>query len=212
MSKLKDTLLYKITASHLVCSHMVSLYRFIFVSCLIGILNISNAAVVDIDDQADTASSTTVGYSVLKLFLEDEQHLTFIRRAKRIVTFSDISDSSSKLIDEIADASQRALEELEKLEKIKPQIVFKDFSDDTIGKATFNSLRMASAKELLLEIDDFEKNLLLSQLKVLPLITHLAMQLQRKETNPARKNWLSKISERYEQYYQQVNARVLISS
>ena len=100
-----------------------------------------------------------------------------------IITFSDISDKASRLIDDIADSSEQALEELDKLEKEKPHIVFKDFSDDTIAKATFDSLRMASVKEFMLEADNFEKNLLLSQLKVLPVISHLAMQLEKKETN-----------------------------
>ena len=45
------------------------------------------------------------GYSVLRLLLEDEQHLTLIRRTKTVLTFSGISDGSRKLVDEIAEAS-----------------------------------------------------------------------------------------------------------
>jgi len=190
---------------------MVSLYRLIFVSCLIGILNISNAAIVVTGNQADTISISS-GYSALRLFLEDEQHLTFIRRAKMIITFSDISDNASTLIDDIAASSEQALAELEKLEKAKPHIVFEDFSDDTIAKATFDSLRMASAKEFLFDSDNFEKNLLLSQLKVLPVISHLAMQLEKKETNNRRKIWLNNLAARYAKHYQQVNERILISA
>lgn len=194
---------------------MSSLYRLIFISGLIGILNISNATIVEPDNQSGNnyiaSGSITTGYSALKLFLEDEQHLTFVRRAKMIVTFSDISDNASSLIDDIADSSEQALIELKKLEKAKPRIIFDDFSDDTIAKATFDSLRMASVKVFLFEFDNFEKNLLLSQLQVLPVISHLAMQLEKKETNQRRKIWLGKLATRYEKHYQQVNQRVLIS-
>lgn len=188
---------------------MPPLYRLIFISGLIGILNISNAAIVDTNNQADAMK---YGYSALKLFLEDEQHLTLIRRVKIVFTFSDISDTSSALIDDIADSSEQALADLDKLEKAKPHIVFEDFSGDTIAKATFDSLRMASAKEFLFDIDNFEKNLLLSQLKILPVISHLAMQLEKQEANHARKIWLSKLADRYEKYYQHINERILISA
>lgn len=199
-------------------------YRLVFISSLIAILNISNAAIVEQDDYpvagtmtgaepgSITSSSVTTGYRALKLFLENEQHLTLVRRATMVITFKDISDGASSLVDEIAESSAKALEELETLEKARPQIVLEDFPDDTIGKATFDSLRMASAKEFLFDIDNFEKNLLLSQLKVLPVISHLAMQLEQKESNQKRKLWLSKLADRYEKHYQQVNKRFIISS
>lgn len=190
---------------------MISLYKLIFVSSLIVTLNISSAVIADTDGQA-TASNITFGYSALKLFLEDEQHLTSIRRIKMVITLSGLSDDSSTLIDAIADSSEQALDELEKLAKAKPHIVFDDFSDDTIAKATFNSLRMTTAKEFLFDPDNFEKNLLLSQLNVLPVISHLAEQLDKKETNTTRKTWLIKLADRYEKYYQQVKTRISIST
>ena len=137
-----------------------------------------------------TNNPTASGYSVLKLFLEDEQHLTTIRRTKMVFTFSDISDRSRKLIDDIANTSDMALEELKGIAQQNPAIEFEDFSDEMIAKATLDSLRMATAKELLFEADDFEKNLLLSQLKILPVIAHLAEQLEKNEANPERKAWL----------------------
>jgi hypothetical protein len=71
---------------------------------------------------------------------------------------------------------------------------------------------MTTAKEFFFEADDFEKNLLLSQLKVLRLISHLAQQLELKETNKERKVLLQKMSNRYENYYQQVNALITITT
>ena len=128
-----------------------------------------------------------------------------------VITFSGISDSSTKLIDAIADTSKQAVDELEKLARAKPAFVFEEFSEKSIGKATLDSLRLAMAKEFLFESDNFEKNLLLSQLKVLPVISHLAQQLEEKETNSKRKAWLNKLADRYEIFYQKIKKRIVIS-
>ena len=190
---------------------MSSVYRIILVTSLLGVFNISSAATAETSHQAGT-SPITFGYSALKLFLEDEQHLTSIRRAKMVVTFSDISGHSSTLIDDIADSSERMLEELDKLAKAKPYIAFEDLPENTITIATFNSLRMRTAKEFLFDADNFEKNLLLSQLNILPVISHLAEQLEKKETNTTRKIWLIKVADHYDKYYQQVKTRISIST
>ena len=152
------------------------------------------------------------GYSALKLFLEDEQHLTTIRWVKTIITFDGISDRSKKLVDEIADSSEQALEDLEQLALLKPAIVFEEFADESIGKATLDSLRMETAREFLLYTDDFEKSLLVSQSQILPVISHLARQLEEKEINNERKAWLQKLASRYENYYQQIYARIGVAA
>ncbi len=129
-----------------------------------------------------------------------------------VISFSGISDKSEKLIDEISDSSEQAIEELEKLAALKPAVVFEEFSDEKIGKATFDSLRMTTAKEFLFESDNFEKNLLLSQLNILRVITHLAEELEEKETCTKRKAWLNKLANRYESYYQQTYERIKLSA
>ncbi|MGD8933914.1 MAG: hypothetical protein PVF35_03985 [Gammaproteobacteria bacterium] len=159
-----------------------------------------------------TAASINPGYSVLKLFLEDEQHLTTIRRVKTVISFEGISANSTRLVDEIADTSEKALAELDKLAAASPAIVFEQFPEDSIGKATLDSLRMTTAKEFLLDADEFEKNLLLSQSQILRVISHLAKQLEEKETSDKRKSWLARLAERYESYYQQVYALLLVTS
>jgi hypothetical protein len=151
------------------------------------------------------------GYSVLRLLLKDEQHLTTIRRVKLVIAFESVSDSTAALVDRIADTSSEALEELARLAKEKPAIEFKEFSDDSIGKATLDSLRIATAKQFLLETDDFEKDLLLSQAQVLHLISHLARQLEEKEINTRRKTWLGELAQRYGDHYREVYARIAIT-
>ena len=161
---------------------------------------------------SSSRSHLSDGYGALKLFLEDEQYLTWIRRTNAVLTFNDINESSMLLIDEIADASEGALDELEQLAKLKPGIVFVEFSDESIGKATLDSLRISTAKEFLLDSADFEKNLLLSQSNILRVISHLARELEQKETNVRRKKWLKKLADRYERYYQQVFSRISIAT
>ncbi len=183
---------------------MSLLFRSVLSVCLTGLLLIHHSIAF--------GAGVNPGYSVLKLFLEDEQHLTTIRRVKTVISFEGISDSSTRLVDEIADASEQALAELENLATASPAIVFEQFPEDSIGKATLDSLRMTTAKEFLLNTDEFEKNLLLSQSQILRVISHLAKQLEQKESSDKRKIWLGKLAVRYENYYQQVSALLLVSS
>ena len=152
------------------------------------------------------------GYSVLKLLLEDEQHLTLIRRTKSVLTFSAISDDSRKLIDEIADTSEKALEQLEQLATSKPGIEFQALAEHKIALSTLDSIRMETAKDFLFSGDDFEKKLLVSQMQVLRVISHLAKELEEEETNLKRKAWLNNLAVRYENYYQQVYSRLTVSA
>ena len=158
-----------------------------------------------------TENHLNAGYSTLKLLLEDEQHLTTIRRVKAVITFGGISESSIKLIDDIADLSTTALEELETLTPLKPTISFVEFSGDLIGKATLDSLRMTAAKEFLFDNDNFEKNLLISQAQVLRVISHLAAELAEKESSVKRKVWLNQLAKKYENFYGLVYGRIALT-
>jgi hypothetical protein len=151
------------------------------------------------------------GYSTLKLFLNDEQHLTTIRRIKAVMALGGISEPSIKLIDNIADLSTTALEELEALAPLKPSIGFVEFSDELIGKATLDSLRMTAAKEFLFDNDNFEKNLLISQAQVLRVISHLAAELAEKESSVKRKAWLNQLAKKYENLYVLVYERIALT-
>ncbi len=188
---------------------MPFLYKLLLITGLLGVVVVTGNPAIGASHQKPT-NTIDAGYSALKLFLEDEQHLTTIRRIKLVLAFQGISAKSTKLVDEIADSSEQALEDLEKLATAKPVIVFEDFSDESIGKATHDSLRISTAKEFLFETDNFEKDLLISQSQILRVISHLAKQLAEKETNAKRKAWLNKLAIRYEKYYQQVYARISI--
>lgn len=190
---------------------MTAFIRLFFITCITVSLVIADSPIVIAKAKAvNTSKNITAGYSALKLFLEDEQYLTIIRRTKMVITFSGISKKSVTLIDNIANTSEKSLTDLERLSRVKPGFVFKEFSDEMIAKATLDAMRITTAKEFLLQSEDFEKNLLISQLKVLRVISHLAEQIAEKENNQQRKVWLTKLAKQYETYYQQVNDNILI--
>lgn len=192
---------------------MSHLCKLILITGLLGFLIIADNPVINTNvQQISSVHNTSDGYSALKLLLEDERNLTIIRRTEMVITFSGISEKYTVLIDEIANTSEQALAELGRLSELEPAFTFKEFSDEMIAKATLDSLRISTAKEFIFKSEDFEKNLLISQLQVLPVISHLAKQLGEKETSKQRKTWLIKLAHKYEHYYQQVNANIVISA
>ena len=191
-------------------AYLSSFLKSILLITLLGVF--VSAGPVAASPHQSSAGSIDSGYSALKLFLEDEQYLTAIRRVKTVITFEGVSKPTTELIDSIADFSEQALKELEALASAKPAIVFEDFDENSIGKATLDSMRYATAKEFLLDSNDFEKNLLLSQSQILRVISHLAKQLEQKESNPKRKAWLNKVARHYEDYYRQVYRRISVNA
>ena len=69
---------------------MPSFYKLILVTSLIGAFVIAGNPVVNANNRSATSPAST-GYSALKLFLEDEQYLTAIRRTKMVISFSGIT-------------------------------------------------------------------------------------------------------------------------
>ncbi len=177
-------------------------------SLLSGLITSSSYAITLKPDPVINDLSS--GYSVLRLLLEDEQHLTTIRRIKAVITFGGISETSTQLIDDIAGLSSTTLEELEIFALHKPAVSFVEFSDDMIGKATLDSLRMTTTKEFLFNTDNFEKNLLVSQAQVLRVISHLAAELAEQEPDVKRKTWLKQVSMQFEGFYVQVYERITL--
>ncbi|PCJ84568.1 MAG: hypothetical protein COA54_13435 [Thiotrichaceae bacterium] len=129
-----------------------------------------------------------------------------------IVTFTGINETSSELIDDISDSSAVAIDKLKLLADEKPTILFYDLENNSIEKSTLDSLRMTTAKEFIFDGGNFETNILLSQLKVLRLISHLAVQLKEIEPNAKRRAWLSELAEQYENYYQRTKMRFSLNN
>ena len=115
---------------------------------MVVIVCISCSSPSTIRSQSDVNQINT-GYTVLLLFLENQKNLTKLGRVKAVFMLKDIDKDSADLILKITEFSEEALVDLEKLALKKPPIVIKDFSEDSIGKATFDSLRVTTAKELI---------------------------------------------------------------
>jgi hypothetical protein len=150
---------------------------------------------------ASATVATEPGYSALRLFLVDEHYLTTIRRIKFVLNFGGISQGSTELIDQISGTSADALNQLDSLAAEPPAIQFAPFDKSNIAMTTFDALRYDMARQLILDDEHFEKDLLLSQVQVLPVIIHLTQQIEANESNDQRKTWLHKLAERYIDFY-----------
>jgi hypothetical protein len=184
----------------------------IVICSLLGLLVFSSTTVLASSPSTDNRRTyLNSGYSALKIFLQDEQYLTIIRRTKAVLMFEGISESSKRIIDAISDTSATALEQLEYIASAKPPIRLKVFSEDSIAMTTLDAMRMTTAKELIFNSDDFEKSLLLSQAQILRVISHLLREIEQQEPNLKRKDWLGKLADRYEGYYREVYARISVA-
>lgn len=152
--------------------------------------------------------NTHPGYSVLRIFLEDEQYLTAIRHFKSIISFSGTAQPVADLVDDIADISESSLEQLEDLAEEKPKIRFNQLEEDSVAVSTLDSLRYTTARRFIDDTANFEKNILLSQVQILPVIAHLAQTLQENETNLERKYWLHKLSLKFTVLYRRATAQL----
>ena len=133
------------------------------------------------------------------------------RPIKTIVTFKSISEPTRQIIDDIAQISSAALEELEQLVSLSPEIMFETRKDRDVEQMTRDALRITTAKEFLASKEEFEVVLLISQSQALRFISHLAKELHVIETNAKRKAWLGALSDQFEKLYHRVLSRLKIA-
>ena len=150
---------------------------------------------------ASNMLETGPGYSLLRQLLVDEHYLTTIRRLKRILNFGGINQRSAELIDQISNSSDNALQQLDALATEEPAIRFDQLDEPNIAITTFDALRYDMARKFIFDGEHFEKDVLLSQMQVLPVISHLTKQLEANESNVQRKTWLHNLAERYGGFY-----------
>jgi hypothetical protein len=150
---------------------------------------------------ASNALATGPGYSLLRQLLVDEHYLTTIRRVKRILNFGGINERSAELVDQISSSSDNALQQLDSLATELPAIEFDSLDKPNIAITTFDALRYDMARKFIFDGERFEKDVLLSQVQVLPVIAHLTKQLEANEVNIRRKKWLHELALHYDDFY-----------
>ena len=160
---------------------------------------------------ATSTVATGSGYTLLRQLLVDEHYLTTIRRVKHILNFGGISASSAKLVDQISSSSENALRQLDALATEPPAVQFDQLDEPNIAISTFDSLRYDMARKFIFDGERFEKDVLLSQVQVLPVITHLTKQLEANEANSRRKKWLHSLAEHYSQFYKRSQDFLVLS-
>ena len=158
----------------------------------------------------NTMQSLNAGYGILHATLRDEHHLKAIRLTKSIVTFKPVSESTRQIVDDISETSSAALEELEDLSSLAPEIIYDSVEHGQIEQMTRDALRITTAKEFLTSKEDFELILLISQTQSLRFISHLSKELQILETNARRKAWLATLSDRFEKLYHRVRSHLKV--
>lgn len=190
-------------------------YRHALVFCLLFCFLVisSTAATTNVAKTTvrPTLSEIDSGYSALTLFLENQRYLITLIQVRAFLTREHISDETAKLIDSISNASTKSLKQLEKLASNKPAVTITNFPDSSIGMSTFDSLRMATAKELVFDSKNFEKNLLLTQTQILRVISHLATKLAEKDTDKQRKTLLIELAKNCENHYSLVYNRIALA-
>ena len=153
-------------------------------------------------------SDINYSYSVLQLFLDSEQNLKTLRRIKLFLAFQSVDEKTEQIIDEISETSSQSLKKMNTLLMDEPAIVITPLSDDMTAMATFDSLRTTTVMNLVFTTDYFERDLLINQAQVLMVISHLARQLSRNETNQQRKAWLNELATDYDALYIRVYDRI----
>ena len=185
--------------------------RITLLMLILALVACNGYATVPVSHTDGTRESLNEGYAILHATLGDEQYLKTIRLAKTIVTFKSISEPTRHIIDDIAQTSSDALEDLEQLASLSPEILFDAGMDGQIEQKTRRALRITTAKEFLTSKENFEVLLLISQTQALRFISHLARELSDIETNTRRKVWLVTLSDRFEALYRRVLSRLKVA-
>jgi hypothetical protein len=188
--------------------------------CALGIaILIFSPFLVSCDDSGhnptpvqESDQARSIGYSLLRKLLRDEQYIKAIRLAKSVFTFRALADPTKTLIDDIAARSSEKLTELDRLATLEPAITFGESCPAMLDQAMLNALRVTTAKDLVLASkDDFEVNLVVSQIQALRMISHLLTELRDIDPNAERQAWLERLSTDYEALYRRAVARLSLA-
>jgi hypothetical protein len=153
------------------------------------------------------------GYEILRTLLADERHIETLRLLKTVVNLRNTTDPTNLLIDDIAAASAANLEQIEQLAGLEPPVILGESRPDQIDQAVIDTLRMTTARNLVLASrDDFELMLVVSQVQALRLISQLSGELRNIDPNTRRQTWLEGLAVQYEDLYQRAVARLSLAA
>lgn len=165
----------------------------------------SRPAVSADPDQRDRELSQ--GYALLYDLLQENRR---VNQATRI-PFRSVSDETSALLDDIAEASGNAADQLYDLAEATPAIGLDQDGLPVLESATRDAIASTTTSDLLTgDRDHFEKYLLLTQTEATRYAAHLAGQLAEAEAHGARRVFLRDVRQRFEQLYEQVLARLAV--
>ena len=143
------------------------------------------------------------GYAALASLLGDE------RKVHQILAIKDANLSVRLLTQEIAAASAKADDTLERLRSLEPALNLEQEPGlPMIEAAARESIAMETALDLLFSADTFETRLLLSQGQALRYGRFLAVRLKEADPNTERGQWLGELAKEFERLYSTVIAEL----
>ncbi|MEX0653386.1 MAG: hypothetical protein WDZ31_13595 [Phycisphaeraceae bacterium] len=150
-------------------------------------------------DPAQRSRELSEGYALLHGLLEQNRQ---VDQAVRI-PFRSVSDDTAALLRDIAAASGDAADMLYDLAEASPALGLDDTGLPAIEQATRESIEAQSRRNLLAgEREKFELYLLLSQIDATRYAAHLARQLAEADDQPARRQFMEQVHERFQQLHQ----------
>jgi hypothetical protein len=139
------------------------------------------------------------GYSLLYQLVSDEQNVS-----KLLIVKKENADLGA-LIKDIARVSGEATKELERFSKADSHLHLKMPGLPVVEQQTRDLIAKTKAKELVSKTGEkFEVRLVLTQAEALTYGAHLAVAIIGNETDPARRQFLSKVSEDYQELHQRI--------
>jgi hypothetical protein len=139
------------------------------------------------------------GYSLLHQLLADEGNVS------KLLVVKNEADDLGALLKDISRTSADSAKQIEKFSKADPHLHLKMPGLPIVEHQTRDLIAKTKARELITKGGEkFEVRIVLSQAEALNYGAHLAAATLANETDPARKQFLAKTSEQYQQLHQRI--------
>lgn len=143
-----------------------------------------------------TESDLLVGYDLLTRTLEDEANLGKLGFFK-MVTFDRPPESIRKLMEQVSRTAGETLDQLDRHREAAPPIA-RIPKKGGIGDRLQDAIKEQTKSDLLERSPRFSARLLMSQAQALGMLTALTGELAKIEPNEERREWLRRLSARFE--------------
>jgi len=139
-----------------------------------------------------------IGYDLLAKALDDEARLDTLKVVKK-VTLDGPNDAIAKLMERLSDASEKRIEELERLRALRPRVSDSP-EPNPVGEAIREVATDYGKAEMMSRDGGFDVRFVLVQAQATRMVAAIATALARFDPEPRRKQWLKQVARDYEGY------------